>query len=98
MPARNEEIRGNVGHILIRSKDTLLGRKLFTEIDGWLYESGWKQSSTISISFEPKNEQTRVELIPGAFQSNGAKIVDLTLNSSFAGLREELHRWFWEIL
>jgi hypothetical protein len=98
MPLRKKEIRENVGHILIRSKDTVVGRKLFTEIDGWLDESGWKHSSTISVSFDQKNEKTRVELIPGAFQSNGPKIVDLTMNPSFTGLREELHGWFWEIL
>jgi hypothetical protein len=96
MAMQEEEIRGNVGHILIRSKDALLGRKLFTEIDGWLDKSGWRNSSTLSL--ESTNEKTQVALIPGTFQSNGAKIVDLTRSSSFDGLRDELHRWFWEVL
>lgn len=84
-----------VGHIRIVSGYNLSGPKLLDECNNWLAQSGWK--NWVSVSLENAEAESRIEFVPGQFQSNGFKKMSLKDNATLADFEKELHKWFWEI-
>lgn len=86
---------GKVGHIRIKTRTVAIGKNLLRDTQSWLKDSRWKQS--VSISLETDCRQPGVEFLPGEFQSNGPRKIDLQDGSQFADFQEYLRRWLWEI-
>ena len=88
-------MKGVVGHIKIKTRTAATGKKLLRETRSWLEDSRWKES--VSLSLETDCKQSSVNFLPGEFQSNGPRKINLHDKSEFDDFQEYLRKWLWEI-